>query len=87
MTGVEIRVRYWGLIASKLNREIETLHFQSPPEVRALLDRIIEETGPDGKEVLRQPGVLLAANGRSVGPDQRLADGDTVDVLSAVAGG
>jgi molybdopterin converting factor small subunit len=31
--------------------------------------------------------VLLAANGRSVGQGHRLADGDTVDVLSAVAGG
>ena len=87
MTGVEIRVRYWGVIASRLNRGIDTLHFQSPPEVQALLDRIIEEVGPESKEVLCQPGVLLAANGRSVGRGHRLADGDTVDVMSAVAGG
>jgi molybdopterin converting factor small subunit len=87
MTGVEIRVRYWGTIASKLNKEIETLHFETPPNVRALLDSIIEEAGPEGKEVLRALGVLLAANGRSVGQRHRLANGDTVDVLSAVAGG
>ena len=87
MTGVEIRVRYWGVIASRLNREIESFHFQSPPDVQALLERIIEEVGPEGKEVLRHPGLLLAANGRSVGPGHRLAGGDTVDFLSAVAGG
>ncbi len=87
MTGVEIRVRFWGTIASRLNREIEAFAFPSPPEVRALLERIMVETGPEGKEVLQAPGVLVAVNGRSVGPAHRLADGDTVDVLSAVSGG
>jgi molybdopterin converting factor small subunit len=87
MTGMQIRVRYWGTIASKLKKESESLHFESTPDVRTLLDSIIEEAGPEGKEALRAPGVLLAANGRSVGKGHRLADGDTVDVLSAVAGG
>jgi molybdopterin converting factor small subunit len=87
MSGTQIRVRYWGGIAAKLQRKTETLLFQAPPDMRALVERIIEETGPDRGEVLRQPGVLLAANGRTVGLGHRLADGDAVDILPAVAGG
>jgi molybdopterin converting factor small subunit len=87
MTGVEIRVRYWGTIASRMGREIEAFTFPLPPEVRTLLERIAAETGPEGEEALRAPGVLVAVNGRSVGPEHLLADGDTVDLLSAVSGG
>ena len=80
-------VRYWGGIAAKLSRNTETFRFPSPPDVRALVDRIIEEAGPAGKDALRQPGVVLSANGRAVGPGHRLADGDAVDILPVVAGG
>jgi molybdopterin converting factor small subunit len=87
MSGTQIRVRYWGGIAAKLNRKSETILFQAPPDMQALVNRIIEEADPEVKEVLRQPGVLLAANGRTVGLGHHLADGDAVDILPAVAGG
>jgi len=87
MTGTRILVRYWGGIAAKLSRNTETFRFPSPPDVQSLVDRIIEEAGPAGKEALRRPGVVLAANGRAVGPRHLLADGDAVDILPAVAGG
>lgn len=87
MTGATILVRYWGAVAARLNRKSETFRFPAPPDMRALVSRIIEEAGPESKEALRQPGLLLAANGRAVGPAHRLADGDAVDVLSPVSGG
>jgi molybdopterin converting factor small subunit len=87
MTGTQIRVHYWGGIAAGLMRKTETFRFQAPPDVRALVERIIAESGPQGKELLGMPGLLLAANGRAVGLGHRLADGDSVDVLPAVAGG
>ena len=87
MTGAKILVRYWGAVASRLDRKSETFRFPAPPDVQALMRRIIEEAGPEAKDALRHPGLVLAANGKAVGPDHRLADGDAVDVLPAVSGG
>ena len=87
MTDAKILVRYWGAVASQLNRRSETLRFPAPPDMQALVDRIIEEAGPGSREALQQPGLLLAANGRAVGLRHRLADGDAVDVLTPVSGG
>ncbi len=87
MTRTRIRVSYWGGIADRLHRKTETFDFEQPPEVQALLEQIIKEVGPQGKELLRMPGVLLAANGHAVGPGHLLADGDAVDILQAVPGG
>jgi molybdopterin converting factor small subunit len=87
MTGAKILVRYWGAVAVKLKRKTETLQFPVPPDMRALLGRIAGEASPEGREALQQPGLLLAANGRAVGPGHRLADGDAVDIVTPVSGG
>ncbi len=87
MAGATILVRYWGAVASRLNRRSDTFRFPAPPDMQALVDRIIEEAGPGSREALQQPGLLLAAGGRAVGLKHRLADGDAVDVLSPVSGG
>jgi molybdopterin converting factor small subunit len=87
MAGAKILVRYWGAVAAKLKRKAETLQFPAPSDVQALLDRVAEQAGPEGREALQQPGLLLSVNGRAVGPGHRLADGDEVDLLSPVSGG
>ncbi len=87
MTGATILVRYWGAVAARLNRKSETFRFATPPDMQTLVGRIMEDAGPEGKEALQQPGLLLAANGRAVGLGHRLADGDAVDVLTPVSGG
>ncbi len=87
MTGATILVRYWGAVAARLNRKSETFRFPAPPSMQTLVGRIMEDAGPEGKEALQQPGLLLAANGRAVGLGHRLADGDAVDVLTPVSGG
>ncbi len=99
MTGVEIRVRYWGGIAEKLGRRAETFRFPQPVDVRTLLSRIIAEHGPGCEGLFfdstekgdggsrRKPAALMTVNDAVAGAERVLADGDTVGFVQAVAGG
>ena len=92
---VKIHVNYLAQLKPFCGRERETVEMGGAPTIRAVLGHLVEAHGPKLRDMLLtgegrvRPSILVFADEHQVDPEspEPLADGQTLTLLSPMAGG